>query len=1551
MPGGSGPPDDALNVEGPPTDDEAGRSDGTVPEELSVPAVRPRRSWKVRRRLVLLRRTLRQGLLASLALVLVAIGFVSQTGQGQTIALRTALNRVQSNLSGQLTVEGVRSGTLLTGATLTGVRLVAADGRPFLSADSVVVRYSISEALSGGRPVRSTVFWGLDLEISRYTQEQGINITRLLADGGAAPERPAPASGQPLQLGRIGVRDSRVRILSPARIRRAGTRIVEGPGGEDLRELAFEGLDVDVEDAVLSVSGEPQFSARLASFSSRIGILREPLLIDEAFGRVSFGDRGIVIDEARVRLPGGLVEGELTVGPRSAGEPWTFSADLESSGWMDLGDLGWIDPRIPQGRLRGATDILVERGVHLDLRDLEVELEASGLLFDGQISFAEQVSMSAMNVTANPVPLERLEPWIEREIPLEGWLSGEARFDGTFADLTSAGRVTLVPTGLGGALTTAEFEGTLHSGADPGATDFVASLGPMNYDVFSALLPTLPWAGEGSLEVRVDGRASEGIAVTADVDHTSTSGLRTVARVDGTVQRELRSDRWRTDTEVEFRPLSVGLLRGLAPELQLAGEAWGSVSVDGAADGASIVADLAVRDGRVRGQAQVDLTAPAVSYDLALEADDLPLFALSERLPDRTTWSGMLQLEGAGTARDSMALDVVGSAHRSRYGDLRIDTISTGLSVRGGVLITESLRASVGGVDLVGRGRLGLVDGRFGDMSLDFSAERLVGLRPALMGIPDSVLVQEELTPLDREFLQLEGIDPDTLPRLADVQLDGSLVGAATISGHVGDLDLGVVLHLQDALWKQNRVDSARVALTATGLPSSQGRVQLGASANGIQIAGRRFQQGGFEADMLAQDGEGRLHIIRKPGEQYGAIGSFIIDGDGGSVDVARLDAQVDEQRWSLTKPAHVAWSEGSLSVDSLEVTRTDDDPMRLVADGVLRRGEGSDFRLDVAGLHAEQIVHVAQWDRAEVGGHIDVELSVRGPAEAPVIESEFRVDGPRYGAMQLTRVDGEMSYRRGELRFDLDGFDGDRTALLANGMFPVDLGLIDVDRRVLDEEMRVDLVADSLDAAIALSYVPALEGVVGSVSGDVSIGGTPADPTPSGRVTLAEGAWSIEAIGVRHTGVNGTLTLRNDRRVDVALSATGNGRSDVTGTVLLEPFSDPLLDLRFAFERFLAVSRPDIAGSVSGGFDLSGRYSLPLAEGSLTVDESAIYVEELQRVAGVVDLNDPFLFESGIAVDTTALVSQPLFAGLRNPFFDNLRVDVDLSVPRGSWLRSIDSDVEMSGDLLVRYDRTKSDFVLVGELQAVRGSHRVLGRTFELAGGSVVFLGRPGLNPDLSIQASSRIRRPNEPPLEVNALVEGTLVQPVVTLTTEEAGLAEEDLVSYLVFGQPSGALGGQRGEVGQLSTSGVVSSAVQGTVTFVGGVLTNQFGSAVTRDFLDYISVQQSGGGQSLGRNYVADTQLELGRYVGDDIFAVAVLRLWDAGPQDQNTVAGLRVEWALTDDYNVEGFLEDRFLRTGSFSLGGVSGLLENDRIWGVFFFREWGYSPHRNSTEQN
>ena len=45
------------------------------------------------------------------------------------------------------------------------------------------------------------------------------------------------------------------------------------------------------------------------------------------------------------------------------------------------------------------------------------------------------------------------------------------------------------------------------------------------------------------------------------------------------------------------------------------------------------------------------------------------------------------------------------------------------------------------------------------------------------------------------------------------------------------------------------------------------------------------------------------------------------------------------------------------------------------------------------------------------------------------------------------------------------------------------------------------------------------------------------------------------------------------------------------------------------------------------------------------------------------------------------------------------------MAVPRNMWLRSNDMNVEMGGELLVRYDRREGDLVLIGDLQALRGS------------------------------------------------------------------------------------------------------------------------------------------------------------------------------------------------------------------------------------------------------
>jgi translocation and assembly module TamB len=794
-------------------------------------------------------------------------------------------------------------------------------------------------------------------------------------------------------------------------------------------------------------------------------------------------------------------------------------------------------------------------------------------------------------------------------------------------------------------------------------------------------------------------------------------------------------------------------------------------------------------------------------------------------------------------------------------------------------------------------------------------------------------MVRDGLDELEIDFLRASGIEPDTLPQERDIRLDGAVRGSVSISGELASFDMGLVVDLTGGAFRHNEVDSARVGITATGLPSLEGSWGLGASARGVVWEGRSFEQGGFEASMIQGQGTGRIEIVRTEAEQYRLAGTFRRNDPGGEVGLETAQVQVGQDFWNLTRPATVAWGEGSMTIDSLRVDREGADPMWLEARGTLTRGGESDFRVTVRGLHVDRFVHVAQLSGVDVGGHVDLDLAVSGPAESPTIDGEFRVDGPRFRAMELTRIDGSLDYADQRAVFSLLGWDGGRDAIDASGEFPVDLSLAAVENRVLDRPMELRISADSLDAAIALSYLSDLQQVVGVVSGDVAIGGTPGAPAPEGSMRLSNAEWTIEALGVRHAGVNGDLTLNPDRTVDVSLTSTGTGRSTVEGSVTLEPFIDPPLNLVFRFDRFQAVERIDVEALISGQFALGGSYRRPVASGSLTLDEGTVYVDEFQRAAGVVDLSDPLLYERGLGVDTTALMSQPLLAGLRNPFLDNLRVDIQLAVPRDTWLRSIETNVEMAGDLLVAYDRSRNDLVLVGELQAVRGSHQVLNRTFEVDGGTVSFIGRPGLNPDLDIDASTRVRR-REDDLEVLAHVGGTLIQPVVTLSTDDVGVGQADLVSYLIFGQPMTQLGSSQAQLMSQGSSNAVSGIAGDLGTWYGGALASQFGAALAQGgVVDYLSVQR-------GRALLSDTQVEAGRYLGRDVFVVVVFEPPTGGAESSNPVRGARVEWEATDGYHLEGFFEDRFLRSGAAGLA-LPDLLRNNFVVGLFVFREWGY----------
>jgi len=398
-----------------------------------------------------------------------------------------------------------------------------------------------------------------------------------------------------------------------------------------------------------------------------------------------------------------------------------------------------------------------------------------------------------------------------------------------------------------------------------------------------------------------------------------------------------------------------------------------------------------------------------------------------------------------------------------------------------------------------------------------------------------------------------------------------------------------------------------------------------------------------------------------------------------------------------------------------------------------------------------------------------------------------------------------------------------------------------------------------------------------------------------------------------------------------------------VTLTTLL----DPGLDLDIRFDGFQAIDRRDVTGRLSGEVRLEGSYSRPVISGDLFADEGTLFLEEFQRVAEVSDLF--FERSAGLAdllvVDSTAVNFRSAIGG-QNLFLQNIRLEnTTLTVRRDNWIRSELMNVELDGALDVLYDRQTQELVLVGTLEAVRGSYTLefgpLGRQFQVDGGTVQFLGTPGFNPDLDLTARNDIRTPEGDRFTIIAVVTGTLLSRRVALRSDEPGFTEDDLVSYLLFGRPSYTL-----TAGQ---SQALVAAAAATVSFGLSSLSNQLGTVVTQglglDFLDYLSITQRDIGVLGASNFsgalggaLSTTVVETGFYVADDMFVTLLFR-----PVGQGAGAdrwpGLRFEWAPSRAYTIESYFEDRFFR-GRYLGFGELGVLSEKGL-GLSIFREWAY----------
>ena len=404
----------------------------------------------------------------------------------------------------------------------------------------------------------------------------------------------------------------------------------------------------------------------------------------------------------------------------------------------------------------------------------------------------------------------------------------------------------------------------------------------------------------------------------------------------------------------------------------------------------------------------------------------------------------------------------------------------------------------------------------------------------------------------------------------------------------------------------------------------------------------------------------------------------------------------------------------------------------------------------------------------------------------------------------------------------------------------------------IRDVQMKGDSIRGSLrtsgfSLAILELLNTSLTNLSGGLTANVDFSGTVQRPKLLGAITITDGTAAVGASGTRLDHIQADIGLEPDtirvRTLSAETHKDKRGSLNITGTVAVQQYDDPVFALRAMVQNFRAIDKRGLAAldiTTTTPVTLTGPYHGAVVRAGIRVDRGTIYIPEL-ITKRIVSLSDPDLYD---VIDTTVAKNRALLPEAPSEFTRNLRLEnVGINIGDDVWLRSNEANIKLGGSLNVTLQSSgrlggASQLALDGELRAVRGTYRLnivplVQPVFDVENGTLRFYGTPNLDPTLNITAINTVRKPqqsvNRQDVRIRATIGGTLSQPTLALSSaDNLPLTQSDLLSYLITGEPAFAL--------DYTTQQYVNQLASVAIRSAGSVIS----SAIPRSVFDVVELQ---------------------------------------------------------------------------------------------------------------
>ena len=492
--------------------------------------------------------------------------------------------------------------------------------------------------------------------------------------------------------------------------------------------------------------------------------------------------------------------------------------------------------------------------------------------------------------------------------------------------------------------------------------------------------------------------------------------------------------------------------------------------------------------------------------------------------------------------------------------------------------------------------------------------------------------------------------------------LEGRLSARGTVSGRVEDYTLAADVEALGARFRRHRADRVEAQVEFLAPPEGSGfRARLAAA--GAHVGGRPVDSLYVSLDRDPPSAIADITMPATDAVVYARRDSSI--EFSARADVAPWRADLSEFRLRLGKlesrlaaPARLAYSDSALVVEDLLL---DGQLGRVRASGRIPAVGAGELSINLFGLRVDQLGYLAS-ESSVLGGTLGGDVTVTGTLAAPSFEGTLDILRPSVRNQTFGALNARFSYAAHLLSGTVDLVDDGFNLGRLGGTVAADLSLVDVDRRLLDDPLDLDLTGDRLPLALVELAVGGVEAVTGTADADLTLRGSPARLRYSGGVRLADGRAWVSDLGVWLTGVVGAAEFRGSSVAhldSVHLASDLGGSARLSGTVDIARLRDPIFDLDFETFAFHGVSRSEMSLAVDGVGRLLGPYTAPHVSGDFDLLNGVLLQDEFLRAREVFDLGD--LLERQAAAERRGIER------FLNPFMENLVVDARVAPRSGT--------------------------------------------------------------------------------------------------------------------------------------------------------------------------------------------------------------------------------------------------------------------------------------------